>query len=97
MTDAGELLLYVWGTYMKKILSLVLAVVIIMAMAVPAFAASEDEVAPCALCNGSHTYEEALEQVSYSCDFPLYWVMHWQCCFTTKLHRWFLAAIWNSL
>ena len=53
---------------MKKILSLALAVVMIMAMAIPAFAAAEDEVAPCAICNGNHTYEEALVQVSYSCD-----------------------------
>ena len=51
---------------MKKILSLVLAVVMIMAIAIPAFAASEDEVAPCAICNGNHTYEEAYENVTYS-------------------------------
>lgn len=50
---------------MKKILSLVLAVVMIMAMAIPAFAASEDEVAPCATCNGNHTYDEAVTQTSY--------------------------------
>lgn len=40
---------------MKKILSLVLAVVMIMAMTIPAFAATADEVAPCAVCTGSHT------------------------------------------
>lgn len=40
---------------MKKILSLVLAVVMIMAMAIPAFAATADEVAPYAVCTGAHT------------------------------------------
>lgn len=40
---------------MKKILSLVLAVVMIMAMAIPAFAAIEDEVAPCAAGCVNHT------------------------------------------
>lgn len=40
---------------MKKILSLVLAVVMIMAMTVPAFAATENEITPCAACTGSHT------------------------------------------
>lgn len=40
---------------MKKILALVLAVVMIMAMAIPAFAATEDEVAPCAAPCANHT------------------------------------------
>ncbi len=40
---------------MKKILSLVLAMVMIMAMAIPAFAAIEDEVAPCAAGCVNHT------------------------------------------
>lgn len=40
---------------MKKILSLVLVVVMIMAMTIPAFAASTDEVAPCADTCTSHT------------------------------------------
>ena len=40
---------------MKKILALVLAVVMIMAMTVPAFAATEDEVAPCATSCSKHT------------------------------------------
>ena len=74
---------------MKKILSLVLAVVMIMAMAVPAFAASEDEIAPCALCNGSHTYEEALEQVSYSCDLngcAKTTVTHYKCVYCTSTY-----------
>ena len=51
---------------MKKILSLVLAVVMIMAMAIPAFAATENEVAPCATCNGNHTYDEASVDVTYA-------------------------------
>ena len=54
---------------MKKILSLVLAVVMIMAMAIPAFAEAADEIAPCAAgCNGNHVYEEASRQVSYTHD-----------------------------
>lgn len=40
---------------MKKVLSLVLAVVMIMAMAIPAFAASEDAVQPCAAGCVNHT------------------------------------------
>lgn len=40
---------------MKKFLSLILAVVMIMAMTVPVFAATEDEVAPCAVTCTSHT------------------------------------------
>lgn len=52
---------------MKKILSLVLAVVMIMAMTIPVFATPASNVAPCATCNGNHTYEEATKQVSYSC------------------------------
>lgn len=52
---------------MKKILALVLAVVMIMAMTIPAFAATADDVAPCAACTGNHTYEEAYTRVSYAC------------------------------
>ena len=51
---------------MKKILSLVLAMIMIMAMAIPAFAASGDEVAPCATCNGNHTYVEVLVDETYA-------------------------------
>lgn len=53
---------------MKKILSFILVLVMIMAMAIPAFAATNDEVAPCALCNGNHTYEvvEVTKSHSYS-------------------------------
>lgn len=50
---------------MKRILSLVLAVVMIMALAIPAFAATDDEVAPCISCNGNHTYDEAVVQTTY--------------------------------
>ena len=42
-------------TKMKKFLSLILAVVMIMAMTIPVFAAAEDEVAPCAVTCTSHT------------------------------------------
>lgn len=52
---------------MKKILSLVLAVIMIMAMAIPAFAATEEEISPCAVCNGNHTYEKASNRVTYEC------------------------------
>lgn len=52
---------------MKKILALFLAVVMIMAVTIPAFAAGEDEIAPCAICNGNHTYEEASTSVTYKC------------------------------
>lgn len=51
---------------MKKILSLVLAVVMIMAMTIPAFAAANDDVAPCALCNGNHSYNLVNQEVTYS-------------------------------
>lgn len=50
---------------MKKILSLVLVVVMIMAMSIPAFAATTDDVAPCIACNGNHTYDEAVVQTTY--------------------------------
>ena len=53
---------------MKKILALVLAVVMIMAMAIPAFAATADEVAPCATCNGNHIYDEASTKIAYTHD-----------------------------
>lgn len=53
---------------MKKILSLVLAVVMIMAMAIPAFAAAEDEVDPCALICTSHTVNNPIYiDYEYSC------------------------------
>lgn len=53
---------------MKKILSLVLAVVMLMAMTIPAFATSNDEVAPCATCNGNHIYDEASTKITYTHD-----------------------------
>lgn len=68
---------------MKKILSLVLTVVMIMAMAIPTFAATEDEVAPCAVCNGSHTkgtyqgYNTAYKKDGDTCLFITYY--HYQC------------------
>ena len=53
---------------MKKILSLVLVVVMIMAMAIPAFAASEDDVAPCAVTCTSHTVNNPINTAyKYSC------------------------------
>ena len=51
---------------MKKILSLVLAMVMSMAMIIPAFAATEDEVAPRAVCTGSHTVGDTIRvEVNY--------------------------------
>lgn len=40
---------------MKKFLSLALVLVMVISMAIPAFAATEDEVAPCAAYCNSHT------------------------------------------
>ena len=52
---------------MKKILSLVLAVFIIMAMAIPAFAVSENEIAPCAVCTGNHTAGDTIRvEINYA-------------------------------
>lgn len=51
---------------MKKIVSMVLAVVMLMVMAIPAFAATGDEVVPYASCNGNHTYDVVVTQVTYA-------------------------------
>lgn len=74
---------------MKKILSLVLAVVMIMAMAIPAFAASNDDVAPCIACNGNHTYDEVLVQKFYrydrdGCAYVI--ARHYKCRYCTSAY-----------
>lgn len=74
---------------MKKILSLVLAVVMIMAMAIPAFAASENEVAPCAVCTGAHTKgtyqgkDTYYQKYGEMCQFFV--VKHYECSVCHKL------------
>lgn len=60
----------------------------IMAMAIPAFAAA-DEVAPCAICNGNHTYEEAAQQVSYSCGLNgcvRTTITHYKCVYCSSIY-----------
>lgn len=69
---------------MKKLISLVLAVVLILAMTVPALAATADEAAPCATpCTGSHTkgtylgYNEEYQKEGEKCLYIL--TQHYQC------------------
>lgn len=51
---------------MKKILAFGLAVSLIMVLAIPAFASTTDEVAPCAICTGNHTAGDTIQiEVTY--------------------------------
>lgn len=75
---------------MKKILSLVLAVVMIMAMAIPAFAATADEVAPCAVCT-THTpgtYQGRSSDSEYGSNTICYTVVSdiYECATCHKLY-----------
>lgn len=69
---------------MKRMLTLILAVAMVMAMTVSAFAKGVDTAEPCKKCDGNHVYEEACVQTYYedggdNCIKVV--VRHYLCCY----------------